>query len=177
VVCRTFLHTALLLRALGAHLVGIPEDVAGLTRSVADASSRLLRTRDAWLPNVAAALDGPSPVFLIAPADRLATAEEGALMLREGPRRAAVACETGDWSHVDVYLTRTLDYRAILFPGSRWDAGAVEWLRKRSATVVAVGAAVEGARVTVPLPDDPDVARYTEILVPELLAARWWLTG
>ena len=38
-------------------------------------------------------------------------------MIREGPRRQAVACETGDWAHVDVYLTRTLDYRAIVFAG------------------------------------------------------------
>ena len=38
-------------------------------------------------------------------------------MVREGPRRAADGCETGDWNHVDVYLTKTLDYRALMFTG------------------------------------------------------------
>ena len=52
-------------------------------------------------------------------------------MLREGPRRAADGCETGDWNHVDVYLTKTLDYRALVFTGSRFDADAVQWMRER----------------------------------------------
>jgi fructoselysine-6-P-deglycase FrlB-like protein len=175
VASRSFLHTALLLRALAAHLIGIPEDVAGLTRRVAETTAHLLESREAWLPETAAAVDGPAPVFLIGPAERQAATEQGALMLREGPRRAAFACETGDWSHVDVYLTTTFDYRALLFTGSRWDLQAVDWLRKRDATVVAVGRPVDGARVTVSLPDDPLVARFTGILVPELIAARWRL--
>ena len=45
-------------------------------------------------------------------------------MLREGPRRAAIASETGEWSHVDVYLTKTLDYRMLLLPGSRYEDAA-----------------------------------------------------
>jgi glutamine---fructose-6-phosphate transaminase (isomerizing) len=100
-------------------------------------------------------------------------------MIREGPRRPATACETGDWAHVDVYLTRTLDYRALLFPGSRYDAQALEWLRERRSTVVAVGADVPGAAATVRYPgdDDPDVALLTEVLVAELVAARWWAAG
>jgi glucosamine 6-phosphate synthetase-like amidotransferase/phosphosugar isomerase protein len=175
VTCRTFLHTALLLRALRAHLRGVPEDVAGLTRQVADATADLLDTTEAWLGEAAAALDGSEPVFLIGPADRLAAIEQGALMLREGPRRPAFGCETGDWAHVDVYLSTTFAYRALLFTGSRWDSQALEWLRIRMATVVAVGRPFDGAALTIRLPDDPDVARYTGILVPELVAARWWL--
>ena len=50
----------------------------------------------------------------IAPAERIGTALQGALMVREGPRRGSDAGETGDWSHVDVYLTKTMDYRALL---------------------------------------------------------------
>jgi glutamine---fructose-6-phosphate transaminase (isomerizing) len=175
VACQTFLHTALLLRALRAHLLGVPEDVAGLTRRVAEATAGLLDSRDAWLAETAAAVDGPAPVFLIGPADRLATTEQGALMFREGPRHAAFSCETGDWSHVDVYLTTTLDYRALLFTGSRWDAEALDWLRKRDATVVAVGGPAPGALVTVDLPGGLDAARHAAILVPELIAASWWL--
>ena len=97
-------------------------------------------------------------------------------MVREGPRRPAVACETGDWSHVDVYLAKSLDYRAIVFAGSRWDGQAVEWLTKRGATFVAVGGDIPGARGVIRYPgdEDPDIARHTEVLVPELLAATWW---
>ena len=179
VACRTYLHTALLLRALGAHLIGIPEDIASLTHRVAEATSRLHLTSDRWLPAIAQALDGPDPTFLIAPVERFASAEQGALMIREGPRTAAVACETSDWVHVDVYLTKTLEYGAILFTGSRWDGHALEWLAKRKATVVAVGSKPAGVTVAIDYPgaDDPDVARYTEVFVPELLAARWWLGG
>ena len=121
-------------------------------------------------------MTSPAGVFLIAPVERFSSAEQGALMIREGPRRAAVACETGDWAHVDVYLTKTLDYRAILFAGSRWDGQALAWLTKRGSTFVVVGADIPGANHVIRYPgdDDPDVARHTEVLVPELLAATWW---
>jgi glucosamine 6-phosphate synthetase-like amidotransferase/phosphosugar isomerase protein len=176
VACRTFQHTGLLLRALEAHLTGMEEDLAVLTRAIAHATAELLRTSGDWLPAIAASLASPDGLYLLAPVERMASARQGALMVREGPRLPAVACETGDWAHVDVYLTKTLDYRAIVFPGSRWDVQAVDWLQRRRATFVAVGAAVAGAAQTIRFPgdDDPDVARFTEVLVPELLAASWW---
>ncbi len=62
-------------------------------------------------------------------------------MVREGPRRAADGCETGDWNHVDVYLTKTLDYRALLFTGSRFDDEARRWMAERRSHVVTVGGA------------------------------------
>ena len=97
-------------------------------------------------------------------------------MLREGPRRRADACETGDWAHVDVYLTRSIDYRAVLFAGSRYDDQAMGWLSSRGSVVVAVGADVPGAALSVRYRDDDDplVALLTETLVVELLAATWW---
>jgi hypothetical protein len=55
-------------------------------------------------------------------------------------RRPAVGCETGDWSHVDVYLTKTLDYRTLLLAGSRWEGELLRWTTERTSTVVAVGA-------------------------------------
>ena len=176
VACRTFQHTGLLLRALEARLGGRPVDAAGLCERVAAATADLLDRRDRWLQPVLAALDSPDGVFLISPAERLASAEQGALMIREGPRRPAVACETGDWSHADVYLTKTLDYRALIFTGSRWELAALEWLAKRGATVVAVGSEVAGAVATVRYEgdDDPELAMHAEVLVPELLAATWW---
>ncbi len=176
VACRTFQHTGLLLRALEARLGGRAVDAAALSERVAVATADLLARRESWLPRVASALDGPDGVFLLAPAERLASADQGALMIREGSRRLAVACETGDWSHVDVYLAKTLDYRALVFAGSRWEPEALDWLAKRGATVVAVGGPLEAAVATVRYEgdDEPEVAMHTEVLVPELLAQTWW---
>jgi len=97
-------------------------------------------------------------------------------MLREGPRLPAVGCETADWSHVDVYLTKTLDYRLVLLAGSRWEPELLDWVGRRGSTVVAVGAEVPGAAVTVRYPhdDEDDVRLLTETLVCELLAADAW---
>ena len=98
-------------------------------------------------------------------------------MLREGPRRTADACEAGDWLHVDVYLTKPLDYRALLFAGSRSDPAIIAWMRDRGSRVVAVGGDVEGVDRTVRYRHDgnPDAALLTEVLVAELVAAAWWL--
>lgn len=53
-------------------------------------------------PDVAALVLGPQGTYVAAPARRLRSAQQSALMLRGGPRRPAVACETCDWSNVDV---------------------------------------------------------------------------
>ncbi|MEO3809773.1 SIS domain-containing protein [Sphaerisporangium sp. B11E5] len=178
VACRTFQHTLALLLALSSRLTGVKADVPGLLRRAADATGDLLDRRGEWLPEALGLLDGPHGVYTIAPAERISSAEQSALMVREGPRRAAVACETGDWAHVDVYLTKTLDYRAVLFPGSRYDEQAMDWMRQRGSTVLAVGAEVPGAHtIRYRGDDDPDVALLTETLVPELVAAHWWAGG
>jgi hypothetical protein len=77
---------------------------------------------------------------------------------------------------VDVYLTRTLDYRALLFTGSRWDEQAVDWMRRRGSTFVAVGGPIDGAAEVVRYAGDadPEVALATETLVAELVATHWW---
>lgn len=175
IASRTFQHTGLLLRAFEARLAGRPFDTAALIRNVAAGTRDLLDRRSEWLPGVVAALDGPDGVFVLAPAERLASADQSALAIREAARRLAVACETGDWSHVDVYLAKSLDYRALLFSGSRWEAEALAWLAKRNATVIGVGAEVAGARTVVRYAgdDDPEVAAHTEVLVGELVAATW----
>jgi glutamine---fructose-6-phosphate transaminase (isomerizing) len=177
VACRTFQHTGLLLRALEARLTGERLDVTGLCGRVADATSDLLDRRPGWLAETARLLAGAQGTWVLAPAERWSSAAQSALMLREGPRRPAVACDTGDWSHVEVYLTRTLDYRALFLAGSAWDDQALGWLRERGSTVVSVGAALEGARSSVRYrgDDDPEVALHAETLVAELVAAEWWL--
>jgi glucosamine--fructose-6-phosphate aminotransferase (isomerizing) len=177
VACRTFQHTLALLLALVGQLTGTGPDVPDLVRRTAVASTDLLDRRDQWLDRALDLLDGPHGVYTIAPAERISSADQSALMVREGPRRAATACETGDWAHVDVYLTKTLDYRALLFPGSRYDGQAMEWIRERGSTVLAVGADVPGARGVIRYQgdDDPDVALLSETLVAELVAAAWWI--
>ena len=135
----------------------------------------LLAGRDAWLPELVEAVDG-GPLYVAAPAERLASAEQSALMLREGPRLPADACETGDWSHVDVYLSKHPGYRLLLLGGSAWEDELLDWLRRRNGTLVAVGRPVAGAAVHVPFDgaDDPDLAALVETAPAELLAWALW---
>lgn len=184
VACRSYRHTVVLLEALVPALTGTGaagrERLATATQAGAHAIRRLLDTRDGWLPGLAERLDSRDGVYLLAPAERMAAARQSALMLREGPRRAAVACETGDWAHVDVYLAKTLDYRVLLLPGSRWDAQALEWLTLRGSTVVPVGRPVDGALppllLDLPAPGEGGFVELmlAEPTVAELLAHHWW---
>jgi glutamine---fructose-6-phosphate transaminase (isomerizing) len=175
VACRTFQHTLALLLHLETVLTGRPLDVPTLCERTAEATADLLDHRPDWLPVALSTLDGPDGVYALAPAERLSSAEQSALMVRESPRRPADACETGDWSHVDVYLTKTRDYRALLLPGSRWDAQALDWLRERRSRILAVGADVPDAEYSIRYrhDDDADVRLLTETLVAELVAASW----
>jgi glutamine---fructose-6-phosphate transaminase (isomerizing) len=178
VACRTYLHTLVALLVLEEQLTGIDLRLGERVRRSAAAIAYLLDRRDGWLPPTLDALDGTEGLWLLAPAERLGTAVQGALMVREGPRRAADGCETGDWNHVDVYLTRTLDYRALMFAGSRFDADAMKWMVERGSHVVTVGAELDGATASVRYPgdDDPVVALLTEPLIAELVAATWWVS-
>jgi fructoselysine-6-P-deglycase FrlB-like protein len=177
VACRTYLHTLVLLLQLERQLTGTLADLPQKVDLAADAITALLERRRHWLPQAQQVLDGPDGVWVVAPAERLSNALQGALMFREGPRRAADGCETGDWNHVDVYLTKSLDYRAVFHTGSRFDPDASTWLRERGTRFVAVGGAMEGAEFEVRYPHDHDpiVALLTEVLISELLAAQWWL--
>lgn len=180
VACRSYQHTLALLLALECQLAGT--GLAGLAASVtaaAEASSHLIDTESDWCPEVSELLLGPDGTHLAAPAHRFCSAQQGALMLREGPRLPAVGCETGDWSHVDVYLTKTTDYRLLVFAGSEWEPQLAEWTTERGSTVVGVGGMVPGAGYELRYPGDgdDDVRLLTEALVPELVAARAWASA
>lgn len=172
VACKTFQATlAILLLAAGA-------DRATLERA-ATAQQALLDARDTWLDPLLSLLGEADThtVYALAPASRISSAEQSALMLREGPRIPADATETGDWSHVDVYLSKYPNYTALLFPGSPYDAEALdEWLRPRNAKYVAIGQPAAGAALHIPFPhaDDPLVASLVDVTVAELAAATWW---
>ncbi|HVQ87375.1 MAG TPA: SIS domain-containing protein [Actinomycetes bacterium] len=176
VACRSFQNTLALLLALEHLLVGSEPDLAATLRTAARACADLLQRRGEWLATVTEALAGPDGTWLVAPFRRLSSAQQGALMLREGPRRPAVACETGDWSHVDVYLTKSLDYRLLLFPGSGYEDELLKWTRERGSTVIAVGDDIPAATYCLRYPGDTedDVRLLTEVLVAELVAQRLW---
>ena len=176
VACRTYLHSLVALLMLEERLTGTDLRLDERVRRSAAAIAYLLDRRDGWMPAVLEAIEGTEGMWLLAPVERLGSALQGALMIREGPRRAADGCETGDWSHVDVYLTKTLDYRALLFTGSRFDRDALQWMAERSSHVVSVGGEPDGVSGAVRYPgdDDPIVALLTEPIVAELLAAHWW---
>ena len=168
IACRTYQATVAVLLLLGG------EPAEALRPAVA-AVDQLVARREEWC---ARALDvlGGGPLDVVAPAERQSSAEQAALMLREAPRIRATACETGDWLHVDVYLTRPPGYRAILFPGSRFDGAFVDWIRKRGCAFVAVGEPVGGAAAHVHYPGCGDtlVALLAETTAAEVLAAELW---
>jgi fructoselysine-6-P-deglycase FrlB-like protein len=176
VACKTFQATlAVLLLAAGIAPQQLQPAVA--------AQQQLLDARGDWLDPLLAhlAADPARTTYMIAPAARISSALQSALMLREGPRVPADATETGDWSHVDVYLSKHPNYTALLFPGSRYDAEALDWLARRASHVVTVGRALPGTAPLTPLQsitynnaDDDLVASLVDVTVAELTAATWW---
>ncbi len=179
VACRSFAATL----AVGLRLVGdaAHDDRLGpdLLRRAADAQDDILERRAEWLPALVEAVATASTVYTVAPASRISSALQSALMLREGPRWPSVGCETGDWTHVEVYLSKHPGYTAILFGGSDFDDELMGWARKRGSTVISVGTAVEGSALAITYEgaDDPLVATLAETMIVELLAAELWRLG
>ena len=173
IACRTYQATVAVLLLLAGKLLGGP--AAAELRPAVEAVRALADTRERWLGPALDVLGG-GPVYTLAPAERLSSAEQAALMFREAPRIAAEACETGDWLHVDVYLSRRPGYRALLFPGSRFDAGVFDWLERRSGAVVAIGRPSPRAAFRIPYPHagEPYVDLLVETSAAELLAAELW---
>ncbi len=170
---RSYRHTIVVLERLLGLTVG--SKAADELARAAAATRALSDSTPTWLPQLSSVLDSPDGSHLLAPAERFCSAQQSALMMRELPRRLSVACETGDWAHVDVYTSRTHDYRAAVFTGSRWDAQAVEWLQSRSARYAAIGGSLEGAEFELRFDGDNDdrVRVLVETLPFELLASEW----
>ena len=176
VVCRTYSHTLALESALEDSILNRTSSLPAHLISSADAMNQLLETSDGWLPRFRETMLNAQGSYFVAPAARLANAQQAALMMREGPRKQAVGCETGDWSHVDVYLTKTIDYRMALFAGSVWEPNLMKWCTERESTVVSIGADIEGATYALRYlgDDEPAVRYFTESFIAELLAADCW---
>ncbi len=105
VASKTYACTLAVLLLAAGRFMGEPALGRMLVRAGADACERVLDGHDRWLEQ-AADLLGERALHVLAPAERFGSAEQSALVLREVPRVRADACETGDWSHVDVYLTK-----------------------------------------------------------------------
>jgi glutamine---fructose-6-phosphate transaminase (isomerizing) len=165
VACRSYTNTlALLLLLCGIEPARL--------RGAVDASAELIATTHEWLGPAAELLGRPA-IHVLAPAERLGSAEQSALMLREVPRVRTDACETGDWSHVDVYLSKLPGLGLVLLRGSAWEAEVMEWATARDCPVVTVGGALPGAALDVPIPGGGDaiVRMLAEVRVCELVAA------
>ncbi|MBL6632371.1 MAG: SIS domain-containing protein [Candidatus Nanopelagicales bacterium] len=175
VACRSFAHTLGLHLALQELLVG-GAAASDVVDQSADACADLFERRSSWLEAMSELLLGPDETSVVGPARRLSSAQQSALMLREGPRLPAIACETGDWSHVDVYLTKTTDYRMLLLPGSRWEPQLLDWCEQRGSTVVALGGDIPGAQYVLRYAGDTvdEVRLLSEPLVGELIAQNAW---
>ena len=178
VACLTFQATLAVLQLLAGAITGARPGVDELRPSVG-AAAALRDGRGAWLDELAERLAPATVTHAIAPSERLSSALQSALMLREGPRLAADATETGDWLHVDVYLSKRPGYTALLFPGSRFDDAVMAYARERGSAIVAVGGDVEGAAQTVPVvgADTPLVSLLVETAVAELVASELWRRG
>lgn len=172
-----------LARALGAEV-----DAERVLAEAAEAAVRVLRGRDTWLAAGADLLDGGAPVHVLADASALGTAEQAALLFREGPRLGADVTDAGDWLHVGIY-TALPGYRAVLLAGTRYDAELLGTISGRGGRVVAIGPAVGSAppagftpatasSLAIPLPPaaagDPLVRAFVEPLVTSSLAAELW---
>jgi fructoselysine-6-P-deglycase FrlB-like protein len=171
VACASYRSTVALLQALGGLVTG----ATGSAGAAAAASAAVLAGRDAWVDRAVELLGG-GPIHVLAPAERFGSAEQSALMLREVPRVAAYACETGDWSHVDVYLTKRAGYGILLLPGSAYEPELMRWAAERGFPVVVAGGSLPGSALDIDLSGtaDPAVRALVETHVAELLAAALW---
>jgi len=170
VSCKTFQATLAVLLLMA----GTPP---AALRPAVDAQAALLGARGAWLEELLARLAGPRTVYTVAPAERISSALQSALMLREGPRVPAAAAETGDWVHMDVYLSKHPGYRA---------AAVRRLALRRRGDGVGARACVEHRRrgplgrraaLHIPFPgaEDPLTAALVETSVAELAAATMWI--
>ena len=114
IACASYQCTLAVLLLLAARVAGAPAPEAELRAAVEAGAAPAGHARRRGCRRPVELLDGGDAIDVIGPDDRIAAVEQSALMLREAPRVRAAGCETGDWLHVDVYLSRHPGYRALL---------------------------------------------------------------
>ena len=168
IACRSYQATLAVLFLLCRRFWDVGATV-DLLRRAAESQAQVYERRGTWLDSLVDRVDGGAGVWVTAPEPRFGSACQSALMLREAPRIVADACETGDWLHVDVYLTKRPGYHLLLLPGSPYDDEVYGWLKERDFSITSVG-----ADVAIPGAEDPLLAALVETSVSELLAAELW---
>jgi fructoselysine-6-P-deglycase FrlB-like protein len=118
------------------------------------------------------ALEGVPAIDVLADSSLLGMAEQAALMLREAPRSAATAYDTGDWLHTGVYLA-VPGHRVLLYPGADADREVVQTVRRRGGEVVAAEPDASDARSGEP-DRDPVRRAIVDSLLAERLAVALW---
>ena len=155
--------------------LGIASPVKQSCENAAKQIQKLLDSKNQWIESFMNLTTSKDGIWLMAPAERSGSALQGALMFREGPRINADGCETGDWAHVDVYLTKSLDYKALMFTGSTWDQQAIEWLVNRNSSFGSIGSYSKGNIASINIEEGDILFKLlTELLVPELMSANLW---
>jgi glutamine---fructose-6-phosphate transaminase (isomerizing) len=181
IATKTYRATLAVLGLLADGLVAATADNDAGGPSIADLRPTIdavradIASRDEWLLDAVARLDGAPAIDVLADAADLGLAEQAALMLREGPRLPATAHETADWLHTAIYLALPA-HRVLLFSGSEADEAVIRTVAGRGGETVIIGAPVEGAAQVIPVPAVGDATGRAIVgsVVAELLAAELW---
>lgn len=185
----TYAATVAALCRLAASL-GVRLDAGPLLEDAAANVESVLASRAAWKGWAADILGTGAAVHLLADAAALGTAEQAALLFREGPRINADVTDAGDWLHVGLY-TALPGYRAVLLSGTQYDDELVEVIHGRGGKIVTVGTAGPGTagpgagpgagpsaadlRIPVPMAHSRGLqAAFAEPMALALIAAELW---
>lgn len=144
--------------------------------TAAEATSWIIETQADWYKEFREQVTGGEGTQFVAPLERLSSAQQSALMIRECPRIRAEASEAGDWAHIDLYLTKNHDLRVVLFAGSPWQEQVLDWTTERKRRVVMIGGDSGRVDFSLRYPHDDDelVALLAETTFAELVAAKLW---
>lgn len=158
--------------SLGAEL-----DAGAFLDDAAANVESVLASRAAWTVLAAELLATGATIHLLADAAAVGTAEQAALLFREGPRIDADVTDAGDWLHVGLY-TALPGYRAVLLSGTPYDRELIEVIHGRGGKIVTIGAAgPDAADVTIPVsmarPGGLQAA-FPEPVALALIAAELW---
>jgi fructoselysine-6-P-deglycase FrlB-like protein len=145
-------------------------------KKASQATQWVLDNRADWESIFTDVVAGGAGAQFVSPLERLASARQSALMMRECPRLPAEACEAGDWAHIDVYLTKNHDLRLVIFAGSPWQDQILDWTTQRNRRVILVGGQSHRVEASLEFPEQDDdlVALFTETTFAELIASDLW---
>lgn len=175
VACHSYIATLVALLQLEEELTGESFVQRALALAI-ESVSAVWQSQDQWLQGLCEHIARAEGTQFVAPLERLCSADQSALMIREGPRIGAEACEVGDWAHINVYLTKNRNLSLVVFAGSPWLDQLLDWTTERKRRVVLIGG--NSARcdweIHYPHEDNPEVALLTESAFAELASAHLW---